>query len=394
WNPYTFNGMPFQADIQTALFYIPNLLLTIFVRGDRLPFYALEVHNILHFAVAAICMYYLAKSYGLRNFVALFSALVFGLSGFLITHAIHQTFVCQVAWLPLIVLLFRKALLERSVLSMILGAVVLSQAVLAGSPQLSLYIFSFLFVLFLFEFITSSRTSGFKSSLPMALLAGGVIIIAVALSAIQLLPTMELAGYSQRAEITYQKSLDGSLTWEQLITLVVPKFFGTMSAQGVNFWGPGGYGQYIETCLYLGIAALVCTVLAASLIRKNRHVAFYFGVMLFAILYALGDSFILHKFFFSVVPGFEKFRNPGRMALLFTFAGALLGGFGLQRMLELVEEERRKLQRTIMVTAGCGMLIWLVAQMGIFQPTHDVRLYEQVHAMVTSEATTALILVL
>src|ERR1700690_985538 len=36
WNPYTFNGMPFQADIQTAVFYIPNLLLTFFVSGGRL----------------------------------------------------------------------------------------------------------------------------------------------------------------------------------------------------------------------------------------------------------------------------------------------------------------------------------------------------------------------
>jgi hypothetical protein len=394
WNPYTFNGMPFQADIQTALFYIPNLLLTIFVHGERLPFYVLEVHNVLHFAIAAICMYYLGKSYGLRNFVALFSGLVFSLSGFLITHAIHQTFICQVAWLPLIVLLFRKALLNRSVLSMILGAFMLSQAVLAGSPQLSLYIFVFLFALFLFEFIVSLKTIGMRASFPMVFLAAGVVIIAVALSAIQLMPTMELAGYSQRSGITYQKSLDGSLAWEQLITLVVPKFFGTMTAQGVTYWGPGIYGQYIETCIYVGIAALVCTVLAASLIRKNRHVAFYFGVMIFALLYALGDSFILHKFFFSIVPGFEKFRNPGRMTLLFTFAGALLSGFGLQRMLELAEEEKRRAQRTIAALGGLGILIWFVVQVGVFQPTNDARLYDQVHAMATSEATTALILVL
>jgi hypothetical protein len=394
WNPFTFNGMPFQADIQTALFYIPNLLLTIFVRGERLPFYVLEVHNVLHFAIAAVCMYYLGKSYGLKNIVALFSGLVFGLSGFLITHAIHQTFVCQVAWLPLIVLLFRKALLERSMLSMILGAFVLSQAVLAGSPQLSLYIFLFLFVLFLFEFTIASRTAGVKASLPMAFIAVGVVIIALALSSIQLLPTMELAGYSQRAEITYLKSLDGSLTWEQLITLVVPKFFGTMTAQGVTYWGPGIYGRYIETCLYLGIAALVACVAAIPLIRKDRHVAFYFGVMIFALLYALGDSFIFHKLFFNLVPGFEKFRNPGRMSLMFTFAAALLGGFGLQRMLDLAEEEKRKGQRMVIVLAGCGVLIWLVTQLGLFQPTNDPRLYEQVHSIATSEATTALILVL
>ena len=394
WNPYTFNGMPFQADIQTALFYIPNLLLTLFVRGEHLPFYALEVHNVLHFAIAAICMYYLAKQYGLKNWSALFSGLVFGLSGFLITHAIHQTFVCQVAWLPLIVLLFRKALLQRSFVSMILGGALLSQAVLAGSPQLSLYIFFFLFVLFLFEFISLSRSQGFMPSLPMAPIAAGFIIIAVALSAIQLLPTTELAGYSQRAEITYQKSLDGSLTWEQLITLVAPKFFGTMTAQGVTFWGPGGYGQYIETCLYIGIAGLVFTLLALPLIRRNPGVAFYSGVLLFALLYALGDSFILHKFFFHLVPGFEKFRNPGRMALMFTFAGALLSGFGLQRLLDLAEEDKRRLQGAFALVAAIGVLVWMVVQFGALQPTNDLRLYEQVHAIATGAATTMLLITL
>ncbi len=393
WNPYTFNGMPFQADIQTALFYIPNLLLTLFVHGERLPFYALEVHNVLHFAIAAICMYYLAKQYGLKNWAALFSGLVFGLSGFLITHAIHQTFVCQVAWLPLIVLLFRKALLQRSIPSIIAGGALLGQAVLAGSPQLSLYIFFFLLVLFLFEFTSSSRSQGFKPSLPMAPLAAGFIVIALALSAVQLLPTMELAGYSQRAEITYQKSLDGSLAWDQLITIVIPKFFGTMTAQGVTFWGPGGYGQYIETCLYVGIAALVFVLLALSLVRRNPHVALYSGVMVFAILYALGDSFILHKFFFHFVPGFEKFRNPGRMSLMFTFAGALLSGFGFQRLLDLSEPEKKSVQKMVALVAALGVLIWVVVPFGFLQPTHDLRLYEQVHAMATSAATTMLLIV-
>src|SRR2546426_8702641 len=52
WNPYTFNGMPFQADIQTALFYIPNLLLTMFVSDGRLQLFSLEVMIILHYVIA------------------------------------------------------------------------------------------------------------------------------------------------------------------------------------------------------------------------------------------------------------------------------------------------------------------------------------------------------
>jgi len=60
WNPYTLNGMPFQADIQSGIFYLPNLLLTFFVSGGRLNFYWLELEIILHYMLAGVCMYYLA----------------------------------------------------------------------------------------------------------------------------------------------------------------------------------------------------------------------------------------------------------------------------------------------------------------------------------------------
>src|SRR5262245_9734310 len=124
WNPFTLNGMPFQADIQTALFYLPNTLLTFFVSGGKLPVYSLEVEIIAHYVIAGISMYYLAKSYGLENIYALFAAVVFTFSGFMITRAIHQPMICETAWLPLIILLFRKMMKERSVIAMLLCAVV------------------------------------------------------------------------------------------------------------------------------------------------------------------------------------------------------------------------------------------------------------------------------
>ena len=43
WNPFTFNGTPFQADMQSALFYIPNLLLTFFVSDGRLSAFWVEL---------------------------------------------------------------------------------------------------------------------------------------------------------------------------------------------------------------------------------------------------------------------------------------------------------------------------------------------------------------
>src|ERR1041385_6721298 len=151
WNPYTFSGMPFQADIQTAVFYIPNLLLTFFVSAGRLPFYWLEVEIILHYVIAGVCMFYLVKDLGAEKVFALFGGVLYALSGFMIMQVIHETFICQVAWLPLVILFFRRSLINSSAASMILASLILGHSVLAGSPQFTLYIFMLLFLIFCYE---------------------------------------------------------------------------------------------------------------------------------------------------------------------------------------------------------------------------------------------------
>lgn len=393
WNPYTLNGMPFQADIQTGIFYIPNLLLTFFVSGERLNFYWLELEIIVHYAIAGVCMYYLAKHFGLQPIIALFSALVYCLSGFMIVHAIHQVVICQVAWFPLVILLFHKALKETAIMPMIIGGLVLGHAVLAGYPQMTLYIYLFLLLLFLFEFATSVVERGWKPSIHLIPVAAGMIVIALAVTAIQLLPTLELAPQSQRAEISYQKSQEGVLALSQLVTLVVPKYFGSSGAQGNTYWGPGVYWAFWETCTYVGIAGLICMIFAAFLIRSNKYVAFFFGIIVFSILFAIGDQFFLHKLFFYYVPGFSKFRNPGRIALLFSLAAALLGGFGLRYLLESGSRHLKNIRIVLVATLSIGGILTYAAFQGFLQPVHNRAMYEQIAPLTSGETKTAIILI-
>ncbi len=392
WNPYTFNGTPFQADIQSALFYLPNVLLTLFVSGDRLHFYWVELLTITHYALAGICMYYLARSFEIERIFALFSGIVFTFSGFMVTHAIHEVIICQVAWFPLVLLLFRKALLQRSLLHTILGGVVLGHALLAGFPQLTLYFCFFLLMFFLMEFVVAVRDEGFKPALSMILPAAGTIVFALALTGIQLLPTLELAPISQRAEISYAKSQEGALAVKQLITILVPKFFGSTHAQGSDYWGPGVYWAYWETCLYAGVVALAAMAFSFLLLRKNRYVAFFFGTILFALSFAVGDHFVLQKLFFYYVPGFDKFRNPGRMSLFFTMSIALLSGFGFQNLFRLGINETRKVVRVLAFLIAGGAIVLLIAYQGFLQPTENRAAFEQVHPLAVAETKAAAVL--
>lgn len=370
WNPYTFGGMPFLADITGTVMYLPHLLLLPFVAGGKLHFWYVEMYIIVHAFLAGTTMFYCARHFGATRVAASFSALVYTFSGFLVLHIIHLVTICQIAWFPLVVLLFSRMLKEQSVRDMLLAGFVLSMIVCGGHIQITLYFFLFLFAFFVYEMVFFARdevrVKKKFSAKPLAVrscLAAGVIVFAVALAAVQLLPTSELADLSLRESITYAKASEGQLYWQQLITLIIPKFFGTSNALGGEnphpYWGPEVQWAYWETALYMGIAALVLALFALSLWRSNRHVGFLAGFALFALLYALGDNFFVHRLFYDFVPGFGRFRSMGRWTIFIAFAVALLSGFGLQRIISSTAHS--KVMQRILAVVGVLVLALTVA---------------------------------
>jgi hypothetical protein len=368
WNPFSFNGMPFLADIQKGVFYLPFTALTLFVHDGYLSFYWVELVIILHYVLAGVFMFYLARSFGLRQMPALFAGTVYMLSGFMITHAIHQYMITLVAWYPLVLLLFRRALTGEWRWTF-LAALTLGFSTFAGFPQLSLYLYFFLFVFFVVEFVALNPGKQMLS-LPAFTMAGKaaiIIILSIGLALIQLLPTMEFAELTFRAQITYQKATEGQFSWSQLLTFFYPKFFGTAGAAGYNYYGPGTYWYYWETCMYVGILPILLMALTANQIRKNRYVMFFWAFAVFAVLYALGSNFFLHKFFFDYVPRFDTFRNPSRMGILFAFGAAMLSGFALQHLIHERGTTRNvhTLQRILMVVSGAGVLVYFLLVTGM-----------------------------
>ena len=368
WNPYTFAGMPFLADIQTAVFYLPCTVLALAVTNGSLSFRWLEFVIVLHYAIAGTGMYFLALSFRLRRFPALFAGAAFMLSGFMIAHAIHQQIITLVSWYPLVILLFRKALTEQRWLWVFAAALVLGHSIFAGYPQLSLYLYFFLLVYFLFELLNIHRGKELLSrpALLMVARAAAVVLLSVAIAMVQLLPTMELADLSQRAQITYEKACEGSLAWSQMMTLILPKAFGSAGANAYVYYGPGTYWYYWETCIYLGALPLTLMLFSLPSIRKDRHIAFFWGVAIIVLLYSLGNNFFLHRLFYDFVPGFSKFRNPARTGIFLSLAAALLSAFSLHHLLygERNEHERRQLKKILAAVVASGLVVWIVIVSG------------------------------
>ncbi|HTY59831.1 MAG TPA: YfhO family protein [Bacteroidota bacterium] len=398
WNPYTFSGMPFLADIQTTVFYLPCIALALFVRNGGLSFYWLELMVIAHYALAGWAMYLLSSSYDLKRVPALFAGVSYMLSGFMIAHAIHQQIITMVAWFPLIAMLFRTALTRAGWRPVFLCALLLGHSTFAGYPQLSLFFHSFLFAYFVFLLLHAHRGKSLLSrpALVLAAKAGVIVGLGLAVAAIQLLPTAELAGLSQRAQISYGKSTEGSLAWSQILTLFIPKLFGSAGATGNTYWGPGTYWYYWETCIYIGILPLILVVISALYVRRNPHVAFFWGVALVALLFALGNNFYLHKLVLDYVPGFSTFRNPARAGIFFSFAGSLLSAFALQALMSAEQNspESRRIRVVLFSAAALGVALWAGVISGALDQALSVPNNPVVAGGMRKEANWALLFVL
>jgi len=367
WNPYTFNGMPFLAEVQTEVFYLPMTLLTLFVHGGRLDVFWLQLVNILHYWLAGVGMFMLSRSYSLRRIPSLFAGIVYAFSGFMVVHGIHQVILVVVALVPSILWLFRKSFSSPGWSWVCVAGLVLGHSFFGGSPQMSLFLYVFLLCYVLFELVSIDGVRGLvrPPALTIAAKALAIVAISVGIAMVQFIPTQELSELSARAQITYEKAAEGSLGWTQLVTLLVPKFFGVSDAHGYAYWGPGTYWYYWETCVYAGVLPLLLMVFALWVMRNNRHVLFFGLFALFALLYALGGNFIVHHFFFSAVPGFASFRNPARMGVFIAFGAALLSGFLLHHFGE--EDTSRQYAHyrlALAVVAGGALLLVLLLLTG------------------------------
>lgn len=368
WNPYTFNGMPFTADLQVGYYYPLNQLLFI-LSGDNLGIWWAQFVVIAHYPIAMIGMWLLARSLGLNVWGATLSGVAFGLTGMLVVHMIHANVVEHLGWFPMIVYFYRRAMVERQFLPSLLSGMVLGVAFLSGHPQSSLYIVLFLAALATFELVRAYRTKHRTGTPIMLVLYGALpIIVGAGIFAVQVIQSQELAALSERAEMPYQKTLEGKLTPGQILTLVTPKYFGVSTADAETsqhnpYWYPPDKNYYYwETAIYFGVVVLVLGIVGV-LSRRLASYGIFFAIMgLVGLLYALGDSFLIHPIL-GRLPLFSSFRIPTRMAIFLSLGASVLAGAGLDRLTR--GEVDRALARRILVAGLFVVAIAFVVVSGI-----------------------------
>lgn len=275
---------------------------------------------------------------------AYISGIVFGMSGFLIGHLGHTSMIHTAVWMPLMLWAFENLRRSFSKRWIIIGCFAIVCSVLAGHPQITVYSLglSIAYILAFGWIGHPNKFKYYKTSL-------SIILIGVALAAVQIIPTAELMSLGLRSRLTFQDFVSYSLPFNQTLQLLFPYLFGGAP----DFYGipyVGGYGGLTELGGYIGLLPLILALIACLSYSKKSLVRFWCIVAIFSLLLTLGDATPLARLMFHI-PAYNKFRVPARHFLEMSMAVSVLAGLGAASIQEQIIS-RKQLVSVVISSVG------------------------------------------
>jgi hypothetical protein len=316
WCPHSLGGAPFVHDPQVSIFYPLNLTLLL-VPPDHIG----AAHSwliVLQLVLGGLFAFAYARQEGLGRPGAFVTGAGYMLAGGWMLHALAagQTVVIGLAWLPLVVLCFERSLSRRSLRWAAAAGMALAMLILGTHPQWVAYsgLFLVLWTLGKAAKGASDWRSASKAFLRWALFGAFAALLALALSAIQLLPTLEASEYSCRHVQGSADAHEDGTGWDAGLG---PRLRLIGPSEGIHpdWESVAGIG------LTWAIAALVGVWLGG---RKSWwHAAVGGMVLAFGLTGGLG----IHH-----LPILILFRCASRMLLLSSLPIALLAGLATDRL--------------------------------------------------------------
>lgn len=321
WNPYAFSGYPLLANIQSAVFYPLNILFFIFESKVAWIIYILS-QPILAF----IFMYLFIRSLSLSKYAALFCGLSFGFIGYMVTWFEWGVVGHSGLWLPLILFGITKYFKNNSPRFLTLSSIALAFSVFAGHIQTTTYVALTTFLYYIFCAFSTSAKDNFTKRFKSFILAGWFILLALGITAIQILPSLELLQLSARnvsesVEIFHRFQLP----YSHLLTIIAPDFFGNPAVG--NLWK----GNYQEFMGYFGIVTLIFAVIGCIYQRQNKLIYFFLLLSAVALIFALPTPFsqVLTRLHVPVLDT----SSPARILFILQFSFVIIAGFGIDAYL-------------------------------------------------------------
>jgi hypothetical protein len=364
WNPMIFMGVPFMANSQAGLFYPLNWPLWLLLQTP----YATSASIVIHLIIAGTGTFLLARNrLELSWPAALLAGLAFALSGYFTAQVEHINQVQGLAWLPWF-LWVMGGIVGREWRDWLRGvaglALLFALQVLAGHTQTT-FITGVALLIWITAVALGERLRGTPAQADgpwvrrfTALAAAGML--ALLITAVQLLPTLELAGLSSR---------QGGLPPNEVMSFSLPPLLLTRAL--LPAYGQSLFSEYV--------AFLPLTFLALAFIGgwgwRRRPVLFAaLALALLGLFLALGVFNPLY-WLLARLPGFDLFRAPARWLVLYALGLSLLAGVGWQVLADALRNDTAvaRIKRPLIWFAVTMVLLmvwgWLAGYLAGVLPT-------------------------
>ena len=325
WDPYVYSGKANLGELQPGILYPLNWVVMSLPAGGRGLLTWMQGLIIVNYLLAAYFAYLLARSFDLTPWGSALAGMVFALGGYTVQIYGFLNIFSGFIWMPLVVLLFRKALLEerwKARIRWILwsgGGIGLS--FLAGHHVPPIHIGLFLLFYSVSVLIQIWHRSNPVKKLATAVSLASVAASAALLTALQWLPSME---WAQRA----LRWVSGAepIRWGEKIPYSALEKTGNIDPQAFfSLLLPhlGGHAS-----LYVGSGVLL--LVSIGLLFEKRNEARFFSVAAFLyLLLSWGGFSVMHGWANTFIPGVWFAREVFHYLIPFQLCLAMLAGFGL-----------------------------------------------------------------
>jgi hypothetical protein len=311
WTDAYGGGQPFLANLKAAALYPAMVLYLV------LPFFtAFKLYFLVHVALTWTGTYFLGKSYALSRRASFLGASLFVFGGMYLSSFEFYNHLAALAWLPWILILLIRPL-PRWAPRLAALAVLWTLSILAGAPEITLITLALATLQILF--LASDRGRGL-------FFAAGSFVLALLISAAQLLPSFDLLKQSERSSSRF---VEWSLEAVQLLNLPFANILGSDRAPGHHLYWAGhffdrGYPLYYS--LYLGLGALVLAAWALARLRERK--VLFLGVSTIFFLILASGKYSPFGEALGSIPLISSIRYPVKFLVGSIFSVCLLAGAG------------------------------------------------------------------
>ncbi|MBU4288664.1 MAG: YfhO family protein [Proteobacteria bacterium] len=349
WNPYFYCGQPLFATLQPGILYPLNLLLIL------LPFdLAFNLIIVLHYFLAGVFTYFFIKTVKGTNTGALISAIVFMLSGYLLSVHNLLPHLLSVVWLPLILICYQEYLKKGKLKSLVFTSVCLVMMFLGGAVEILYGTFLLIFILLFFSdpFNIGITPLPIKKKI---LSFGLVVLLFLMVSAVQLIPFLELAFKSIRSGgLSYQEAITWSLDFEDLLQFFIPDPYGYGSSTE-RYWSNQ---SWLKT-IYLGIIPFALSIF--FIIEKRKKALPFLLIVLISLILSFGGNTPIYKFLYNYVPFLNAIRYPVKFLFIFTFLISIMAGIGYDAFCKQIinrNRESKRIVRCFLIFSTLAAFMW------------------------------------